>query len=91
MKLRTPGNTGELIWQGRVQLGDEPGVYGDADYAGLSFELPVTLTPFMPEGATLVVAFDLTAEGASSFGAPYLGHVVTISEFTQIPGSNPPV
>jgi len=24
----------ELIWQGRLHLGDEPGIYGDAHYCG---------------------------------------------------------
>ena len=33
----------ELIWKGRIHLGDEPGIFGDAEYAGISLELPVTL------------------------------------------------
>jgi len=32
----------ELIWQGRLQLGDEPGVFQDAQYTGLASELPIT-------------------------------------------------
>jgi hypothetical protein len=34
----------ELIWAGRIHLGDEPGVYGDAAYTGLATEFPLTLT-----------------------------------------------
>ena len=33
----------ELIWQGRLHLGDEPGAFGDAAYCGLSAELPITI------------------------------------------------
>lgn len=33
----------ELIWQGRLQLGDQPGVYGDAAYSGITAELPMTV------------------------------------------------
>ena len=36
----------ELIWRGRLHLGDGPGTYGDAAYAGLRVDLPVTVTPF---------------------------------------------
>ena len=41
--MRDPGQ--ELIWRGRLHLGDEPGVYGDACYAGLAIDLPVTIRP----------------------------------------------
>ncbi len=36
----------ELIWRGRMHIGDEPGIYGDASYVGLGIDLPVTVRPF---------------------------------------------
>ena len=41
----------ELIWQGRIHLGDEPGVYGDASYSGLCTERPIAVLPFDPTGS----------------------------------------
>ncbi len=38
----------ELIWQGRIHIRDEPGVYGDAAHSGLCTEYPVTAKPFNP-------------------------------------------
>ncbi len=66
----------ELIWQGRIHLGDEPGIYGDAFYAGLSAELPLTLekttsTPG-PDTTTLI----LRTDDVQTF-AGYPGHLIT--------------
>lgn len=36
----------DLIWRGRLQLGDEPGIYGDLPYVGLSAMFPIELFPF---------------------------------------------
>lgn len=33
----------EMIWQGRLHIGDDPGIYGDASYCGLAAELPITV------------------------------------------------
>lgn len=33
----------ELVWQGRLHLGDEPGIYGDAAYSGFATEMPLTV------------------------------------------------
>ena len=66
----------ELVWEGRIQLGDEPGVYGDAAYTGLTTEFPMTL--FRGSGAT-TDQIDLTieAEHVSNF-KPYPGHQVVV-------------
>lgn len=54
----------ELVWQGRLQFGDEPGVYGDAHYAGLCSEWPVTIRKFDPNSnAPGQVSFQLDADG----------------------------
>ncbi|MTD95600.1 hypothetical protein GIW81_14775 [Hyphomicrobium sp. xq] len=86
MKVHTRTGSGELIWQGRIQIGDEPGVYGDANYSGLAAEFPITLTAF--GSGTPTVEFELSAEGASNFGPPYKGHNVTLFALTE---SNPAV
>ncbi len=91
MKARGTATADEPVWAGRVHLGDEPGIHGDAQYSGLAFELPVTLTPFHASGKTADVRLALSAEGASSFGAPYLGHVVTVFALVPGGGSSPPV
>ncbi|MFG1607939.1 hypothetical protein [Actinoplanes sp. NPDC049265] len=66
----------ELIWQGRSHVGDEPGVYGDASYAGLSLELPVTLRKIDAAGDDSVVLV-LRTESVQTF-AGYPGHLVTV-------------
>lgn len=39
-------HTSDIIWQGRIHIGDEPGYYGDAAFAGLCFDLPIELIPY---------------------------------------------
>jgi hypothetical protein len=79
----------ELIWTGRMHLGDEPGIYGNASYVGLSFELPIMLRPFSTESvaspdATLV----LSSEEVKVY-PPYRGHIVTITSYEQVPSADP--
>lgn len=65
------------MWQGRWQLGDEPGTFADASYAGLATELPVTLRKVDAGGAdttTLVVR----AQNVQTY-PPYEGHPVTVT------------
>jgi hypothetical protein len=70
----------ELVWQGRVHLGDEPGVYGDAAYSGLSVEFPLTLekTGSGPDTATLVVK----TEGVQT-SSGYPGHLLTVRLYEE--------
>ncbi|WP_319452848.1 MULTISPECIES: hypothetical protein [unclassified Mycobacterium] len=70
--MRIP--TSEFIWQGRLHLGDEPGVFGDATYAGLAIELPLTLTK---ADSTSAATLTVRAEHVQVI-PPYLGHVVTV-------------
>jgi hypothetical protein len=37
-----------FIWEGKIQLGDEPGIYGDAAYSGIGIKLPLTLANIDP-------------------------------------------
>jgi hypothetical protein len=69
----------EMIWRGRVHLGDEPGIYGDACYSGLSVELPLTLQKTSaagPDTATL----SLRTTDVQTFTG-YLGHALTVTLF----------
>jgi hypothetical protein len=58
----------EVVWLGRVHLGDEPGVYGDAEYAGLHWALPTTLYR-SGSGATSPVTLKVQLDRVGSFGA----------------------
>ena len=64
----------EKIWQGLIHIGDEPGVYGAAAFAGLSTEFPVTIhrSPEAASGSDLVTLILVTEEVQTY--APYLGH-----------------
>jgi hypothetical protein len=73
----------ELIWQGRLHLGDEAGVFGDAAYSGLSTEMPVTLRKTDsagPDTTTLVV----DTENVETF-AGYPGHLITVTLYEEDP------
>ncbi len=39
-----------IIWTGALNLGDTPGVFNDASFAGLMLQLPITIT-FVPAGS----------------------------------------
>jgi len=67
----------ELIWQGRTQLGDEPGTFGDAAYSGLSTEFPLTVRNTGATSAGDVITFFLTAEHVKVFPG-YQGHLVKV-------------
>ena len=71
----------ELIWQGRLQLGDEPGTYGDATYTGLATEFPVTLQSSGSNDSD-IVTFQLRAERVKVFQG-YVGHKVTIFSYEE--------
>ncbi len=63
----------ELVWQGRLHLGDEPGVYGDATYSGLAAELPLTVYRMDPAATSFDVVLDTE----------------NLNTFTAFPGHNP--
>ncbi|GGR38241.1 hypothetical protein WEB32_32405 [Streptomyces netropsis] len=72
----------ELIWQGRIHLGDEPGLYDDAHYSGLSAEVPLTLERADPQGdATALV---VVTEGVETFTG-YPGHLITVTAYLPDP------
>lgn len=73
----------ELIWQGRIHLGDEPGVFGDAFYSGLAMELPVALQktdPSGPDVTTLVVQ----TQNVQTFSG-YPGHLLRVFLYEEDP------
>lgn len=71
----------ELVWRGRTHLGDEPGIYGDASYAGLCAEWPLTLRRYelksASEGGVHIL---LEAEDAGVF-PPYPGHRISVARY----------
>jgi hypothetical protein len=76
----------ELIWQGRIHLGDDPGVFGDAAYGGLGVELSITLIktdPAAKDSTTIVVC---TKQVQTFSGYP--GHRISI--FAYVPDPNEP-
>lgn len=77
----------ELVWEGRIHLGDEPGVYGDAAYSGIALEFPLTLRktdPAGPDATTLV----LHTEGVQTFTG-YPGHLITVTAYQPFPHDPP--
>jgi hypothetical protein len=63
----------DLLWQGRVHLGDEIGVYDDARYGGTRFDLPIQMFPFHSEIKEGDITFLLGLEGLQEFEG-YPGH-----------------
>jgi len=52
-----------FIWQGSVHLGDEPGIYGDSLYSGLSVEFPLTVKAMNPAApAADKINLEITSE-----------------------------
>ena len=65
----------EMIWQGRLHLGDEPGIYGDAAYSGICAELPVTISRADPTTERFWLILD-TANLKTFSGYP--GHQIIV-------------
>ena len=79
----------ERIWEGRLHLGDEPGIYGDAAYAGLAIELPITLhrhsqTRAEDESVEIIIE----AQDVKVFEG-YQGHEIRVIGFFSDPGAKP--
>lgn len=68
----------ELIWQGRIHLGDEPGIYGDAHYSGICAEFPTTIYRSEPH-QTDDTPFKLVleTEDLNTYNG-YPGHAITV-------------
>jgi hypothetical protein len=67
---------GELVWRGRLQLGDEPGVYGDASFAGLMLSIPFTVY-HTASGGRSPITITLETEDAKTY-SPYPGHEIAL-------------
>ncbi|MEU4323350.1 hypothetical protein AB0F85_13515 [Nocardia fluminea] len=76
----------ELIWQGRMHLGDEPGILGDASYGGLSTELPITLKA-LGDANTSQTTLLVTTDNVTTVGG-HPGHLLTAVLYdTEIDGT----
>ena len=81
MAKRGEGNN--LIWQGRLHIGDEPGAYGDAIYVGLKLELPIEVIPFHDKSTSKnEITLILNAEGIEP-DRGYAGHKVTVVSYGE--------
>ncbi len=75
----------ENIWQGRIHLGDEPGIFGNAAYNGLGTELPITV--FRSDATSseeLPFELTLNTEQVETYTG-YLGHQVTVTIYELDP------
>lgn len=73
-----------LVWQGRLQLGDDPGVFADASYCGLTTELPITLERLDASGSDKAILV-VETENVETFDN-YPGHLVTVTLYEPDPG-----
>ncbi|MBI1750632.1 MAG: hypothetical protein HY234_00105 [Acidobacteria bacterium] len=80
----------EVIWKGRIHIGDEPGIHGDACYSGLCAEFPVTLRPMPGQSPPPPpqVVFHLEANDVEIF-AGYPGHAVIVWGYEADPPAGP--
>jgi hypothetical protein len=79
MVTRENNPTYEFVWRGRTHLGDEPGIYGDAYYAGLCAEWPLTMRRYDPKDTSDGgVRVRLEAEDVGVL-PPYPGHRVSVA------------
>lgn len=73
----------DLIWCGRLHIGDQPAMYGDAQFAGLVVEFPVELVPFPGHekiGGSVLFRIDLDEVKAHS---EHPAHSVSVFGFQQ--------
>ncbi|MEA3027430.1 MAG: hypothetical protein QOF91_2715 [Alphaproteobacteria bacterium] len=76
-------NSDEPIWEGRLHLGDEPGIYGDASYSGVCCDFPVTLQRLDPRNTDpSEVSFHLKTDGVTIYNG-YDGHLVTVFSYAE--------
>lgn len=69
----------KMIWKGALHIGDEPGIFGDSSYVGLSCELPFTLYRFTDTGSDQLTLL-LETSPLRTFQS-YPGHEVTVTAF----------
>ena len=72
----------ELVWQGRIQLGDEPGTFTDAAYSGLSVEFPLTIRNSGATSSSDNITFFLKTEHVTVFSG-YPGHLVKVFYYQE--------
>ena len=79
--------TSIFLWEGKVQLGDEPGIYGDAAYSGIGVKFPITLAninPAAPQDDVLKITLK-TSDVNVYTGYP--GHKIVIYDYSPDPNT----
>ena len=74
-----------FTWEGAIHIGDEPGIYGNAHYSGLSMEFALTIknfNPSAPQGDVLKLEF--LTKNVNIFTG-YLGHLIVVRQYTPDP------
>ncbi|EHQ24792.1 hypothetical protein [Mucilaginibacter paludis] len=74
-----------FLWEGKVQLGDEPGIYGDAAYSGLSLKFPVTIANINTAAPVDdVITLNIYTNAVNIFGG-YPGHKISVFGYSENP------
>jgi len=85
-RTQSPADAVDLLWQGRAQIGDEPGVYADAFYSGICVQFPVQLFAHSPtQSDASRVTFIIEVERVQVFDK-YPGHVVELFSHVEDDG-----
>lgn len=80
--------TSIFIWEGKVQLGDEPGIYGNAAYSGLAVKFPITLNNIdQTTPKDDVVTLEIATSDVTVYGG-YPGHKVTVFGYIENPAGS---
>src|SRR5580693_10073685 len=79
-----------FIWEGIIHMGDEPGIYGNAHYSGLSMEFPLTVRNFNHSSPPSdIIKLEIDTEDVNVF-LGYLGHLIVIRLYTPDPQPGKP-
>lgn len=77
-----------FVWQGKVHLGDEPGIYGDAQYVGLAIESPLTIQNYDKNQPTAdTIEIEILTRAVNIYDPGYVGHKIIIRKYSPLPGN----
>lgn len=72
-----------FLWEGKIQLGDEPGIYGNASFSGLAVKFPITLNNTDPTTSKDdVVTLGISTGDVNVYGG-YPGHKITVFGYKE--------
>ena len=74
----------EFIWDGKLHLGDEPGIHGAATFCGIQIELPSTIFRAFDSATDDDIVLRVTFEDVQTFSG-YPGHLVELVRYMANP------